>query len=151
MYPAIARSFREAGMQFAAMFSYDPVQIAWSNTEYPTHFVNLLYAPSKAISLMIAAKAFRELPRGKSFGNYPDNTRFGNFRVGYENNLSELNSATEFIYSNTTATLPIDANSLVHVAGCGNSLIVQYDGTGAYFLDKLAEGIWRLEVYPDVL
>jgi len=28
MYPAIVRSFREVGMQFAAMFSYDPVQIA---------------------------------------------------------------------------------------------------------------------------
>jgi len=47
MYPAIIRSFRQAGMQFAAMFSYDPSQIAWSNTEYGTHFMNLLYTPSK--------------------------------------------------------------------------------------------------------
>jgi hypothetical protein len=151
MYPAIARSFREAGMQFAEMFSYDPVQIAWSNTEYPTHFVNLLYAPSKAVSLMIAAKGFRDLPRMKSFGNFPENVRFGDFHVSYEDDLSELNSATEFIYSNSTVSVPTNARSLKHVGGCGSSSIVNYDGTGAYFLDKLEDGIWKLEVYPDVL
>jgi hypothetical protein len=151
MYPAMARSFREAGMQFATMFSYDPVQIAWSNTEYPTHYVNLLYTPSKAISLMIAAKAFRQLPRMKTFGTYPENNRFGDFRVSDDGDLSEMNTASEFIYSNSTRSLPEDAGSVKHVAGAGNSLMVGYDGTGAYFLDKLETGIWRLEVYPDVL
>jgi hypothetical protein len=106
LYPAMARSFREAGMQFATMFSYDPAQIAWSNTEYPTHFVNLLYTPSKAISLMIAANAFRQLPRGKSYGAYPENDSFQDFRVSYEEDLSEWNSATAFIYSNSTQSLP---------------------------------------------
>lgn len=151
MYPAIARSFREAGMQFATMFSYDPTQIAWSNTEYPTHFVNLLYAPSKALSLMIAAKAFRKLPRTKSFGIYPENNRFDDFRVSYAEDLSEMNGMSEFLYSNSTCSVPKDPGSLKHVAGCGNSPIVRYDGTGAYFFDKLEDGIWRLEVYPDVL
>lgn len=28
--------------------------------------------------------------------------------------------------------------------------MVKYDGTGAYFLDRLDDGIWRLELYPDV-
>jgi hypothetical protein len=151
MYPAIARSFREAGMQFATMFAYDPVQLAWSNTEYPTHFLNLLYGPSKALSLMIAAKAFHQLPRMKSYGNYPDNDQFSDFRVSYEENLSELNADSEFVYSNNTRSVPKNTYALKHVAGCGNSPIVQYDGTGAYFLDKLEDGVWRLEVYPDVL
>jgi hypothetical protein len=151
MYPAMARSFRAAGMQFAAMFSYDPVQIAWSNTEYPTHFVNLLYAPSKAISLMIAADAFRHIPRLKTFGDYPDNDSFQDFRVSYEEDLSEMNSATAFLYSNNTRTVPKDPRSLVRVAGVGKSAVVRYDGTGAYFLDRVGKGIWRLEVYPDVL
>lgn len=151
MYPAMVRSFRESGMQFAAMFSYDPVQIAWSNTEYPTHFVNLLYTPSKAISLMIAAKAFHQLPRLKSYGTYPENNSFGDVRVSYDENLSELNSPSEFVYSNTNKSVPKNASSLMHVAGCGSSSVVTYDGTGAYFLDKLEEGVWRLEVYPDVL
>ena len=151
MYPAMVRSFREAGMQFAAMFAYEPVQIAWSNTEYPTHYLNLLYTPSKAISLMIAAKAFHILPRMKSYGDYPENNHFGDFRVDYNEDLSEMNSDTAFLYSNTTKDIPKDVNSVRHIAGCGNSFLVEYDGTGAYFLDKLQNGIWKLEVYPDVM
>ena len=151
MYPAMARSFREAGMQFAAMFSYDPVQIAWSNTEYPTHFVNLLYAPSKAISLMIAAKVFRKLPRSKASGTYPENSRFDDVVLSPGEDLSEMNSDSLFLYSNSTKSRTTCADSLLHIAGCGNSSIVRYDGTGAYFLDKLEPGVWRLEVYPDVL
>ncbi|MFH1195432.1 MAG: cellulase family glycosylhydrolase [bacterium] len=151
MYPAMARSYREAGMQFATMFSYDPVQIAWSNTEYPTHFLNLFYTPSKAISLMIAAKAFHDLPRMKSYGNYPNNNRFENFSVNHETDLSELNSTTHFYYSNSTGSTPKNISSLEHIAGVGNSSLINYDGTGSYFLDKLEEGIWRLEVYPDAL
>lgn len=151
MYLAMARSFREAGMQFATMFAYDPVQIAWSNTEYQTHFVNLLYAPSKAISLMIASKAFHELSGMKSYGDFPANNNFENFRIDYEKDLSEYNSLTEFIYSNSTDSKPLSIDSLKKIAGLGNSQIIHYDGTGAYFLDKIENGIWKLEVYPDVL
>jgi hypothetical protein len=31
----------------------------------------------------------------------------------------------------------------------GSSGVVGYEGTGAYFLDKVRDGVWRLEVYPD--
>jgi hypothetical protein len=33
----------------------------------------------------------------------------------------------------------------------GSSPVVQYGGTGAYFLDKLEKGVWRLEVMPDAI
>ena len=151
VYPAMARSYREAGMQFATMFSYDPSQIAWSNTEYSTHFLNLLYTPGKAIGLMIAAKAFHKLPRMNSYGTYPQNNSFENLKVSYEENLSEFNSDTEFLYSNNTSTVSVSGASLKQIAGTGSSTVVKYDGTGAYFLDKIEDGIWRLEVYPDVL
>ncbi len=151
MYPAMVRSFREAGMQFATMFSYEPSQIAWSNTEYPTHFTNLLYTPSKAISLMIAGYAFHELPLYKSYGNYPLNNSFGNFRVSYDEDLSVANSDSCFYYSNSTTDIPRNIKSVKHIVGCGNSESIKYNGTGAYFLDKLEEGIWRLEVYPDAI
>ena len=151
LYPAMARSFRKSGMQFATMFAYDPTQLAWSNTEYPTHYLNLLYTPSKALSLMIAAKAFRQIPLRASFGSYPENNRFGDVRVDYEKNLSEFNDEADFIYTNNTETCPKNPAALAHIAGCGNSSLVKYNGTGAYFLDKLSEGMWRLEVYPDVL
>ena len=151
MYPAMARSFRESRMQFGTMFAYDPSQIAWSNTEYPTHFLNLLYTPAKAISLLIAGRVFHSVPLGKSFGDYPANNKFGEFRVDYDSDLSIMNSGTEFYYSNSTNDKPLDPSALKHIAGCGNSLLVKYDGTGTYFLDKMENGIWKLEVYPDVL
>jgi len=151
MYPAIARSFRGAGFQWATQFAYDPMALAYANTEYQTHYLNLAYTPSKAISLLIASEAFHTLPRSQSYGSYPADSVFGAFRVSYRQDLSELNTTTKFYYSNNTTTQPLHALSLEHVAGVGSSPLVTYRGTGAYFLDKVAPGAWRLEVMPDVL
>lgn len=151
MYPAMARSFRAAGFQWATQFAYDPMATAYSNTEYQTHYLNLAYTPSKAISLLIASKAFHKLPRLKSYGAYPADTLFDVFRVSYKNQLSEKNSDSEFYYSNSTATQPKNILKLKHIAGVGNSAVVKYDGCGAYFLDKIKEGVWRLEVMPDAI
>jgi len=150
MYPAIARSFRGAGFQWATQFAYDPLAIAYANTEYQTHFLNLVYTPSKAISFMIAGAAFRMTPRGTTYGRYPESARFGPFRVSYADDLSEMVTDTAFFYSNRTRTNPPSPAALRHVAGVGSSPVVSYDGAGAYFLDRLANGVWRLEVYPDV-
>src|SRR5690606_39215783 len=68
IYPAMARSFREAGIQIATHFAYDPTYMAYANTEYNTHYMNLVYAPQKALSLMIASEVFHEIPMGKSLG-----------------------------------------------------------------------------------
>lgn len=40
MYPAMARSFRSEGFQWATQFAYDPLALAYSNSDYNTHFVN---------------------------------------------------------------------------------------------------------------
>ncbi|MEO8173987.1 MAG: membrane or secreted protein, partial [Sediminibacterium sp.] len=151
MYPAIARSFREAGFQWTTQFAYDPMPLAHVNTEYQTHYLNLAYTPSKAISFMIAGEAFRRLPRLKNYGNYPTDSLFDVFRVSYRNNLSEMNTEQKFYYSNTTSTKPLNANKLQAIAGVGNSSVVKYEGTGAYFLDRIEEGVWRLEVMPDAV
>lgn len=151
MYPAMARTYRSAGVQFAAMFSYDPLVLASKNLEYQTHCLNLVYTPGKAVSLMIAAEAFRRLPRFQSYGRYPEGTRFGPVRVSYREDLSELITDREFFYSNSTQSLPPNPGKLERVVGCGSSPVVHYGGTGAYFLEKLAPGAWRLEVYPDVV
>ncbi len=150
MYPAMARSFRAAGFQWATQFAYDPLYIADANTEYPTHYVNLVYTPSKAISLMIAGEVFRHIPRGASEGIYPESTQFGPFQVNAVQDLSLMVTDTAFYYSNTTDVVPPRPELLRHIAGVGSSPVVEYEGTGAYFLDRLAAGVWRLEVYPDV-
>lgn len=151
MYPAMARSFREAGFQWATQFAYDPLALAYANTEYQTHYLNLAYTPSKAVSLLVASRVFHRMPRHKDYGRYPADSVFDVFRVSYKEALSEMNTPEEFIYSNSTDAHPADAAKLAHIAGVGSSVVVQYDGSGAYFLDKLEDGVWRLELMPDAI
>lgn len=151
MYPAIAKSFKQAGFQWATQFAYDPMAIANVNTEYQTHYLNLAYTPGKAISMLIASEAFHRLQRRKDYGVYPADSVFDAFRVSYKEALSEMNTAQKFYYSNSTNTNPVNAQTLTNVAGVGNSSVVLYAGTGAYFLDKVEEGVWRLEVMPDAI
>jgi len=149
MYPAMARSLREAGMQVATHFDYDAMFLAPYNTNYGTHYMSLPYAPKKALSLKISSAVFHRIPRFANYGGFPVNNTFDNFRVDYENDLVELVSDTHFFYSNHTRSLPEDIASLREIAGYGNSPLVQYDGKGVYFLDKIEDGLWRLEVMPD--
>ncbi len=151
MYPAMARSFREAGLQLAAQFAYDAAYMAPYNTEYGTHYMSLPYAPQKALSLKIASEVFHEIPLYKSFGKYPNNTTFGDFRVDYEHDLAEMVSKDKFFYTNHTTSSPPSPETLEQIAGYGNSPLVSYEGKGAYFLDRLEKGVWRLEVMPDAL
>ncbi|MDX2183274.1 MAG: hypothetical protein SFW08_04740 [Gemmatimonadaceae bacterium] len=151
MYPAMARAFRGAGFQWATQFAYDPLAIAHTNTEYQTHYVNLVYTPAKAVSLLIAGEVFRRTARGTDAGEYPKSERFGPFRTSYQHGGSEVATDSLFAYSVSTNTAPPNPAALTRVAGVGKSRVVSYDGTGAYFLDRLADGVWRLEVYPDAV
>lgn len=151
MYPFMARSFREAGFQWATQFAYDPMAIAFANTEYQTHYLNLAYTPAKAISLLIAGKVFRQVKRGQSFGRYPADSAFDAFRISYREGLSEMNTEEEFFYTSSTQSIAKRVSRLQRLAGVGSSPLVQYGGTGAYFLDRLAPGVWRLEVLPDAV
>jgi hypothetical protein len=151
MYPAIARSFRGAGFQWATQFAYDPMALGYANTEYQTHYLNLAYTPSKAISALIASEVFHRVPRLKSYGTYPADSAFDVFRVSYKESLSEMNAEQKFYYSNNTSSKPVNVAKLTNIAGVGSSAIVHYQGTGAYFLDKMEDGAWRLEVMPDAI
>ncbi len=151
MYPAMARTFRTAGMQLATHFSYDPTYLSPFNTEYNTHYMNLIYAPRKALSLMISAEVFRSIPLYSDYGVYPGNASFGPFKVSYADDLAEMVTEQKFYYTNHTQTKPPTAEKLEHIAGWGNSPLVQYEGTGAYFLDKIGNGLWSLEVLPDAI
>lgn len=151
LYPAMAKSFRGAGFQWATQFAYDPMHIADVNTEYQTHYLNLAYTPSKAISMFIASEVFHRVPRMKNYGSYPADSLFDVFRLSYAEALSEMNAPDKFYYSNTTQTKPVKPDQLIHIAGVGNSPVVRYGGTGAYFLDKVSANSWRLELMPDAI
>lgn len=151
MYPAMARAFRSGGAQIACQFQYDPTPLAAYNYGWQTHYLNLVYAPGKTLSFAIAAEAFRRTPRLARSGTYPENLTFGPFRLDFARDLSVLATDEAFLYANTTDERPPTPDRLQRIAGCGCSPLVEYDGTGAYFLDRLADGLWRLEVYPDAV
>ncbi len=151
LYPAMARSFRSAGVQFATQFAYDPLNLAPFNTEYQTHYLNLAYSPQKALSMKIAGEAFRSVPRFKTYGEYPGDDAFEGVRVSYEEDLAEFVTPRKFLYTNNTATKPPSLQDLEEVSGYGSSPVVAYPGRGAYFLDRLVPGVWRLELMPDAI
>jgi hypothetical protein len=149
MYPAMARTFRAVGAQFATMFAYDMLQTAPYNLGWQTHFLNLVHTPKKAVSAVIAAEAMRRLPRMESYGRYPDNLTFGDFRLSYPADMSELNADDAFMNAGDTMSVARKPKALTRIVGFGSSGMVDYEGTGAYFLDKVRDGVWRLELYPD--
>lgn len=151
MYPAMTRTMRTVGAQFAAMFAYDMLGTASRNLGWQTHYLNLVYTPRKAMSAIISAEAMRRLPRMRAYGSYPENTRFGDFRLSYEGDVSELVARDAFLYSGTTTSAPPEPTALRRVAGYGSSAVVKYEGVGTYFLDRVRAGVWRLEVYPDAV
>jgi hypothetical protein len=151
IYPAMARSFRSAGIQIATHFAYDPTYLAPFNTEYNTHYMNLNFTPSKALALKISSEVFHEIPMNSEFGQYPQNLSFDNFKVSYVNDVAEYNSDEKFFYTNSTNSIPKTEKSLKEIAGFGNSSVIKYDGVGAYFLDKIDKGVWRLELMPDAI
>lgn len=151
LFPAIARTFRKEGFQWMTQFAYDPTDMAWSNSEYQTHYLNLAYTPQKALAMMIAAEAARDIRRGADYGKYPADTVFGDFMVSARQDLSVLNDGNKFYYTGNNSISPKDVAALQHVAGRHSSPVVAYEGEGAYFLDLISPGVWRLEVMPDVV
>ena len=149
LYPAMARTYRSVGAQFATMFAYDMLQTAPFNLGWQTHYLNLVHTPKKAVSTVIAAEAMRRLPRFASYGRYPETLKFGDFHVSYEGDMSELNADDAFMNAGTTDSRPRKPGALKRIVGFESSEVVNYEGTGAYFLDKVRDGVWRLEVYPD--
>lgn len=149
MYPAIARTFRSVGAQFAAIFAYDMLESAPYNLGWQTHYINLVHTPKKAMSAVIAAEVMRRVPAYQAFEPYPDNLTFGDFRISAADDMSELNAADAFIHAGDTTTRPKSPAKLTRLAGFGSSPVVDYEGSGNWFLDQVSAGVWRLEVYPD--
>lgn len=151
MYPPVALSFKEAGMQWVTMFSYDPAVMAPINTEYQTHFLNLVCSPQKAIGFKIAGEIFRNTQFRRDRKKETKPFEAEGLKISYSEDLSELATRELFFYTGNTETIPPDRSSLRSVAGYGSSPVVSYKGYGAYFLDRISEGIWRLEILPDAI
>jgi hypothetical protein len=150
MYPAMAKLFRSEGAQSATQFQYDTTVLAGDNVSYKTHYLNLVYTPEKALSLAVAAEVFRRTPRGGRFRADSREMIFPPFRIDAKRNLSEMVTDSVLIYSASTVTPPPSPERLRRVWGCGSSAVASSSGSGAYFLDRVQPGLWRLQLYPSV-
>ena len=99
--------------------------------------------------MKIASQVVQQVKRGETFAKYPRDTIFGDFMVSYTQNLAILNDGKHYFHTNTTTIEPKNLKQIEEVAGVGASPIVAYEGTGAYFIDKIAADTWRVEVMPD--
>ena len=150
MYPAFAKVFRHEGVQVAAQFQYDPMRLADVNGNWKTHHLNLVYTPAKALAFAIAAEAFRRLPRGCAYTNDVNELVFPPFRINAKHNLSQMATETDYLYTADPLDPPPAPTKLRRVWGVGTSSVAASTGNGAYFLDKAADGLWRLQLYPSV-
>ena len=152
MYPAMVRTFRGVGVQFAAMFAYDMLATAPYNLGWQTHYLNLVYTPRKAVGAIIAAEAMRHLPRGATFGPYPENRHFGAFHVAPDDGgRAWMVTQDTVMHAGDCFEPGLEAAKPSRVVGTGSSPWVNYEGTGAYFLERVEPGMWRLELYPDAV
>ena len=150
MYPAQVREFREGGVQWAAMFSYDMIGTAPWNLGWQTHLLNMVYTPQKAVSAMIAVKGMATLERGRDWGRYPHNNRFGHIEVDSEADRSCYYDGEELYYSNSAPEgLKINYKTLRKVVGVGSSEVVASSDNCLYFVERTDRG-WTLELYPAV-
>lgn len=151
MYPAMARLFRREGCRAAHQFQYDSLATADYNLAWKTHYLNLVYTPAKAISLAIAAEVFRRSPKGCPFEPDMREMSFDVFRIDAARNLSQMATDSDYIYTSDPLSPPPAPERLRRIWGVGDSRVAAASGNGAYFLDKAAGGLWRLQLYPNVL
>ncbi len=151
MFPAMARQFCAEGMDMAFQFHYIATDIAPRNRVCRTHHLNLFHTPAKAISLAIAAEVFRRLPRGEAFPPACGEMAFPPFRIVPAENLSEMVTERDYLHTADTGTQPPAPERLTRIWGCGSSPVFESDGNGCHFLDKCADGVWRLQLAPSVV
>jgi hypothetical protein len=148
LYPAIARLFRSLGVQAASMWTYSLTPAA----EYMSgsHLLNLYCTPQKAVSFTIAGELFATVPRYASFDSAgEDNRIFGPCALSFSNNVSLFQNDHTYMQSRATTWTPFKTDLNVrHIAACGSSPQVSYEGTGAYYVD-IGSDVVEIEINPD--
>ncbi len=150
MYPAMARHWRNAGVQVACQFQYDARALAHLNWDWPQHYLNLWHVPGKTASYLIGGEVFRRLPRGANSPTPEDDQVFAPAAVSFHRNAALL--AAEDCYMQARPTdwrplpLPEQPRRVLSVGSCP---YFEWDGTGA--VDLRIEGeTATLRIYPDV-
>jgi hypothetical protein len=148
IYPAIARRFRNMGVQIACQFQYDSVVTAPYNTDWGVHYLNYEFTPAKSVAFYIASQTFAEIPRGIEYPKPEDNEIFYNTAVSFEHQ-QVLRVAGEEVYHahSLEGWIPLQLpESPKRIMGRGQSPFVEYTGSGLYILERISATEIRLTI-----
>lgn len=150
MYPAIARHWRNVGVQTACQFQYDARSIAHVNWDWPQHYLNLWHVPGKTASFLIGGEVFRRLPRGANFPTPKDDQIFPPGAVSFQHNAALFGSDDCYMQARQTDWQPLELPEHPRkILSVGSCRYFDWDGTG--IVDLRIEGnIATLRIYPDV-
>jgi hypothetical protein len=150
MYPAIARHWRELGVQVACQFQYDPRATAHLNCDWPQHYLNVWYTPEKMVSFLIGGETFRRLARGTKFALSDDDQVFAPAAVSFRHNAAILCAEDCYMQARPADWRPLELPKAPRrIVSVGNCPYFDYSGSG--MIDLRIDGDRaRLWVYPDV-
>ena len=149
-YPVFAKMFRDEGAQAAFLFVYDFRRGADRNRSWPGQYFNAAYTPREAVSFAIAGEVMKRWKSSPPFEPVMNECVFKPFFVNEAKNLAKMDGFGVYAFAGTTVTPPKSPESVRRVMGYGESPFVSSTGSGAFFMDRIAEGEWSLTVLPDV-
>ncbi len=150
MYPAMARRWRNRGVQAACQFQYDARVLAHLNWDWPTHYLNLWHTPGKIVSFLIGGEAFRRLPRGATFATPDDDQVFGPAAASFRHNASLLAASDVYMQTGPTDWRPLPPpRNPKRILSVGTCPFFDYDGSGVVDL-RIGDDRADLRIYPDV-
>jgi hypothetical protein len=153
LYPAMARYFRNKGVQVACQFQYDSRFNVAHNQAWSTHYLNAIHTPERFVSFLIAGETFRTLPRGTQLQpENPDEWIFSPTAVSYSKNAALLCKEHLFMQARPTNWKPLPLqfpSQPERIIAVGSTPYFDYDGTG--IIDVQIQGnTAEIRLSPDV-
>ena len=148
LYPIQAQYFRALNMQSATMWTYCMKEYAqwYAGAQY----LNLTSTPAKAASFIVAKAIFENTPIGRTYDPLVNEQIGENYAISKANNSSVWSDSEKFYHSGDALEwCPVPVSDEVNsIVGIGNSQIVEYSGTGIYFIDDI-DGKLHITLEPN--
>ncbi|MDR2115251.1 MAG: hypothetical protein LBP87_02605 [Planctomycetaceae bacterium] len=151
LYPALARYFRNMGIQVSCQFQYDSRFNAAHNQAWSTHYLNAIHTPERFVSFLIAGETFRTLLRGTQLQpTNPDEWIFPPTAVSYSKNAALLCKEHLFMQAKPTDWKPLPLPSMPErIIAVGSTPYFDYNGTGIVDL-QIQGNTAEIRLNPDV-
>ncbi len=150
-YPlaAIAAKYLEHHIQIAGYFTYTPWDLGAWNPGWLVHFLNIAYTPSRAAAFAISGELFRRTEGKLVLEEMPEEWTGKDLLIRRKDDLVVYISDDFFGYSNDTDISVEHPEKLRRIIGRNCSAFASSSGNGCYFLEKIGDREWKLDIFPD--